>query len=113
MIPLPWAAWTACATKGSSRAASRGSTGCRRSRFSRLGPSTYSSQPGLLPDSFGRPAANLVDLNDVRVVEPGHRLGLELEAGQVAGSGDLLDHFQGDDWFQAAGRAAYTRARLP
>ncbi len=47
--------------------------------------------------------ADVVDLDDIGVVQPGHGLGFGAEAGPVdgAGAGPGVDHLQGDQPIQA------------
>ena len=68
------------ASVSTSRAASPGGSGVPSSFLSRLPPSTElqrEERPALV-------LADLVDLDDVRVLQAGDRLGLRPEAGQLA-----------------------------
>ena len=98
-IPASWAAWTARASVTISSAAWRPGWGVPASRSARL-PAFEQLQRD---ERQAVDLADLVDLDDVGMAEPGDGLGLDPEAGEVVGAGlaAAADHLEGDQAVQA------------
>ena len=95
-IPARCATSTARASVATSSAAGRPGCGVPARRSARVPPS--SSSRATIGGRAGR--ADVEDLDDVRVAEPGHRLGLDLEPGEMVGPADLDHHLEGDQAVQ-------------
>ena len=91
-MPRRCASATPRATDSISSAARRAGQGVPSSRRSRLPPSTYSSSK--IGQAVG--LADVVDLHDIGVLQPGDGLSLGQEAGGGLGRGvgPAQDHFQ-------------------
>ena len=97
--PRSWATWMALASATSSSAAWPARLGVARQAIFQGSPLEQLQGHERHPVGL----ADLVDLHDVGMPEPGDRLGLDAEPGQVVGTGPVpADHLQGDQPVQAA-----------
>ena len=96
--PLACAACTARASTSTNCDARRGDCGVPSSCWARLPPATYSKHK----IRSARNVADIVDLNDVRMLQSGNNIGLVAKAGKLllAGVCPILKHFYRYDTLQ-------------
>ena len=98
-IPAWWAAWTARASVTISSAAGASRLGRARQAVVEVAPLEQLQRH----ERQAVDLADVVDLDDVGMAEPGDGLGLDAEPGEVIGPGLAAaeDHLQGDQAVQA------------